>query len=164
MVSGQLIPVRTDPATQFTAALAQNAALTLNLAQPVGTQVQGNGYVDGGLASGGSVRSRLRSIVIASVENLAWEVWLWGKDTFNASLTDPAVVYPVGRWSFTANMGLQIAGAGLWYYYIDGLDQPYVDLDKTGEVHLMLVNRSAAGKSADTAGAILVQLNFALSA
>lgn len=159
MQAGQLIAVRTDPATQFIGALAQNAAATVNLAQAQAGQDSGDGYLDGGLVSA-SLQARLRSLLIQSRENLAWEVWLWGKDTFNASLTDPAQNFPLGRWAFTAAMGVQIAGAGLWYYYIDGLDQAYVDLDRTGELHLMLVNRSAAAKSAGADGAVCLQLNF----
>lgn len=159
MQAGQLIAVRTNPATQFTGALAQNAALTENLAMNFLTGDK-DGYVDPGLGAGKTVKSRLRSLDIVSVENLAWELWLWGKDTFNASLTNPALVYPLGRWAFTAGMAVQIAGAGLWYYYIDGLDQSYLDLDSSGEIHLMLVNRSVAAKTADAGGAIMIQLNF----
>lgn len=160
MQAGQLIAVRTNPATQFIDALAQNAALTLNLTPPPAGSPMQDGYVDEGLAAGRGVRARLRSIVIVSVENLAWEVWLWGKDTFNASQTDPAGEFLVGRWAFVTGDGIQIGGAGLYYYYIEGNDQPYGDLDKTGEIHLMLVNRSAAGKTPGVDGAILVQLNF----
>lgn len=156
--AGQLIQVRTNPATQFIAALAQNVALTLNLTMPPAASVAGDGYVDPGLAAGNSVRMRLRSIWIASVENLAWEVWLWGTDTFNASTTDPAQSFPQSRVTFAAADAVRLAGAGLYYYQIAGLDHPYADLDHTGELHLMLVNRSAAGKSAGADGALLIQL------
>lgn len=154
---GQLITVRTDPATQLRAACAQNAALTLNL--PMGS---GNGYVDAGLAGGKTVKSRLQSLRIASVENLAWDVWLWRSDLFNtyASVADLATQYVAGRYPFAEANGVQIAGTGPYYYYVDGTDEMYQDLDLTGEVHLMLVNRSAASKSADDAGAILIELNF----
>jgi hypothetical protein len=160
MQSGQLISVRTNPATQFLGALAQNAALTLNLTMPITGAIQADGYVDAGLAAGNAVRSRLRSIWIASMENLAWEVWLWASDAFAASPTNPALVFPLGRWTFVANDGVRIGGTGLYYYYIEGLDHAYADFDDTGEIHLMLVNRSAAAKSADAAGAILIQMQF----
>lgn len=159
MQAGILIPVRTNPATQFTAGLAQNAALTENLPMDF-TGAGGDGYVDAGLGAGKTVKARLRSLMLQSVQNLDWEIWLWMKDTFNASPTNPALNFPVGYWSFTSGMARQIATTGLYYYYIDGLDQAYQDLDRSGEVHLMLVNRSAGAKNADAAGAILIQANF----
>lgn len=159
MQAGQLIPVRTDPATQFISALAQNAALTENLAMRF-TQAGGNGYVDAGLAAGKTVKARLRSIFIQSVENLAWEVWLWGKHTFDASLTDPTNSYPLGFWSFAAADAKRIASAGLYHYYVEDMDTPYADLDNAGEIHLMLVNRSVSAKTAGSNGYILIQLNM----
>lgn len=159
MQAGQLIQVRTDPATQFTGALAQNAAATVNLAQAAAGQVAGDGYLDGGLASA-SLQSRLRSILIQSVENLAWEVWLWGTDSFNASLTDPSSNFPLGIWSFAAADAKRIGGAGLYYYYVEDMDTPYVDLDNTAELHVMLVNRSVASKTAGANGAVQLQINL----
>ena len=159
MQIGQIIIVRTDPGVQFVAGLAQNAILKADLTPPPATLAQGPGYVDGGLSSGATVKSRLRSVLIASVENLAWEIGLWGKDTFNTSL-NPNLVFPCGFVVFTAGQGLQIAATGLWYYYRDGLDIPYVDLDRSSEVHLSLVNRSVGAKSVGAFGSIMVQLNL----
>lgn len=154
MQAGQLVYVQTDPTTQFTAAISQNAAATLNMA-PGGSL----GQVDGGLSGNRSCKARLRSIGIKSVEGLDWEVWLWGKDTF-ATATAMADRYP---WGFAAlavaTVGRQIAGAGIYYYYLAGLDIPYVDLDDSGEVHLGLIPRSA-GKSANASGTIQITLGF----
>lgn len=150
---GQNILVQTDPTTQFRAALATNAALTLNLLPG-----QGIGKVDPGLSALPSCKGRLQSIGVQSVENLAWEIWLWGTDGFNT--VAQALQRPLGRWSFVEADGLRIAGTGLYYYYIEGLDHFYVDWDQTGELHLMLVNRSVASKSADDAGAILLAFGF----
>ena len=154
--NGQLILVRTDPATQFRDTLATNAALTLNMVPGAG-----NGKVDGGLVSA-SCASRLKSIRIASVENLAWEIWLWRSKLFNtyASVADMAKQYVAGRYGFVAAAGEQIAGTGPYYYYIEGNDEVYSDVDGTGQIHLMLVNRDAASKSAGDAGAILIELNM----
>lgn len=161
MQIGQIIQIRTNPATQLIAALAQNDGLDLTMTMlPDGT-APAPGYVDPGLGAGGSARSRLKSLSIVSVENLDWEVWLWGTGTFNGSASDPGAVYPFGRWAFVAANAKQIGGSGLYYYYIDGLDVPYADLSpRQGCVHLTLVNRSVASKSADAAGAILLQLGF----
>ena len=160
MQAGQIILVRTNPATQFTGTLAQNAAATVSLATmlPAGTII-GDGYVDGGLGAGLTVRARLRGLTIVSMENLAWEVWLWAKDTFN-TFSVLGDLMPLGRWSFAAGDGVQIAGTGPYYYYVDGNDQPYIDALRKGEINLMLVNRSITGKSAGDPGAILLQLAF----
>lgn len=160
MQAGQLILVRTNPATQFRATLAQNAALTLNLTMPPAGSVAGDGFVDAGLAAGSTVRGRLKAIGLISVENLAWEVWLWSRDLYQAGVLLSGTLAPLGRWSFVTGDGARIAATGAYYYYKEGLDVAYEDLDRTGEVHLMLVNRSASGKSADDAGAVQVQLAF----
>lgn len=159
MQAGQLILVRTDPATQFTGALAQNAAATVNLAMNF-TGPAGDGYVDPGLGAGKTLKARLRSILIQSRENLDWEVWLWGKNTFNASATDPAQNFPFGFVALAGSGAKQIAGAGLYTYFVSGVDVPYLDLDVSGQLHLMLVNRAGAGKSAGAAGAVGIQLAF----
>lgn len=161
MQSGQIIHVRTNPVTQFIGTLAQNAGVDLSLGMaPAGTD-SGDGYVDPGLGAGGSVRARLRSINIVSVQNLDWELWLWSTSAFNASATVPGSVYPLGRWGFAAANAARIAAAGLYYYYVDGLDVAYFDgSPRTGNVHMTLVNRNAVTKAATTAGAILIQLGF----
>ncbi|MDD1678036.1 MAG: hypothetical protein LUO93_02470 [Methanomicrobiales archaeon] len=155
--AGALTLVSTDPATQFTAALAQNAYDTVSLEAGEGIPEK-LGFVDQGIGAGRTVASRLRAIAVISKENLAWEIWLWGQGTFNASGSDPAKVFPLGRWAFGAADGVQLAGTGLYYYYSDANDHPYVDLDRKGKIHLMLVNRSVTGKSAGATGAMRIQL------
>lgn len=157
MQNGNLITVRTDPATQLRATCAQNAALTLNM-----TPGNANGYVDGSLSAGGTCRARVKSLRIASVENLDWGIWLWRSSLFNtyASVADLAAQYVAGMYEFVAANAKQIAGTGPYYYYIEGTDEMYEDLGRAGNVHLMLVNRSAAAKSANDAGAILIEVNF----
>ena len=152
MQAGRTTIVRTDPATQFIGALAQNAAETANLVQ--GSDI---GQVDGSISAGYSVNGLIVAALILSVENLAWEVMVWGKDTYNTP-TDYADLFPLGQWAFAAGDGLRTGGAGPYYYYIDGLAIPVVDLDRTGELHLMLINRSAGAKTAGAAGALLLQL------
>jgi hypothetical protein len=158
MQLGRLILVRTDAATQFRGSLAQNAVATLNLAAPTGPG-QTDGYLDQGLAAGGVVTARVRTITLVSIENLAWEIQLWGKDTFGTySVLNDLV--PFGLYTFQTGDGKRNAGAGPYIYYVSGLDIPYVDLDKSGELHLALVNRSAAAKTAGDAGALFVQLGM----
>lgn len=160
MQQGSIIRVRTDKDDQFTAALAQNVALTENLVAP------------GDLGAGGHCRSRLHSISILSDQNLAWEIALYSTDSFNTSADMDQVSF-LGRWGFQAGDGTQIAGTGPYFYYIDGLDIPYRDADFTshikpgglsqGQIHLMLVNRSATGKNAGATGEIVVQLGFEIT-
>lgn len=155
MQQGGIVLVRTDSATQFNTALAQNAKDTEDLV--IGSAA---GQVDPGVAAGLTVKSRLKHITVVSMQNLAWELWLWRKDTYDASLTDPDLVFPAGRWSFLATDAVQIAGAGLFYYYIEGNDQFYQDLDVGGEVHLMLINRSLTAKGAAAPGLIMIELGL----
>ena len=152
--SGIVIRVSTDPSAQFRAAIAQNAAAYLDVALPEG------------LAAGRAAKCRLRSLLIASVENIGWEVWLFRRSRTGAEVIGD--IQAVGFWTFTASMAVRIGGAGLYYQYVDGLDVPYevTDVLATGapddagqrrNLHMALVAREA-GKSADDAGAVAVQM------
>jgi hypothetical protein len=148
---GRYTIFRTDSAADFTAALAQNAGLFLNKNLPNGV---------------GTAPFWVQSIEIISVENLAWELWFFNKTTVALAATDLDGFR--GRWSFQAADGVRIAGAGNYHYSIDGLAIPVEcsdyrlhTPDKYAQLHVALVNRSAAGKSADIAGAIVVQLALA---
>lgn len=139
---GQVQILRTDPATDFTGALAQNVMATLN---------KSVANVGGGL----TVRYRLKGLIIASMENLAWEVWLFANNLFATG--NPATAKPLGYWSFAAADAKRPAAAsGLYYYYIDGLDIPVVDDDSLTQLHIGLMNRSAASKTAGAAGALSI--------
>lgn len=139
---------KTNSVTQFTATIAQNAGIDLDLTMSTPNPVALAGI-------NGDCRGQLRSLSIASVENLAWEVWLWSSTTHGTAAA--STVSMIGRWTFVAADGVRIGGAGDYYYYVDGLDVPVWDADHTGKLHITLVNRSAASKSADAAGAIVVK-------
>lgn len=156
MQAGNLEYVATDPSTQFIGSVAQDAAAYLDLLLPES------------VAAGRTCRSRLRGIVIQSVENLGWEVWLFRRQRTGAE--GIADVHFAGFWSFAAADAVQIGGAGLYYYYIDGLDVPYevTDVlpngqpDENGQrrnLHMALIPRGA-GKSAGAAGSVRVQFNL----
>lgn len=157
MQQGQLVLVTTDPATQFVDVIAQNAMAELTMTMPPATKVSGPGYVDGGLAAGGSVRSRVKGIVIESVESLDWVVWLWGNSTFDDA--NPANAKLLGFAALPASGAKRIGGAGLYHYYLGGLDIPYNDFEKLGQVYLGL-QPTSAGKSDGAAGSVVVQLIF----
>lgn len=137
----------TDETVAFTGALATNAVATYDLA------------LTPALAGvGGSAKNLVRGITIISVQNLAWEIQLRTSAT-NVS-NDPNTDVFLGRWSFAATDAVQNAGAGDWLYYVDGLAVPYRDDDHAGKLHLVLVNRSAAGKNAGATGYLVVRTHL----
>lgn len=152
--SGNVERVTTDPTTQLRAAILQDAAAYLDLQLPES------------IAAGRTCRSILRGISIVSVENTGWELWLFTKQTQGAE-PNVAVSNFLGFWTFAAGTALRIGGAGLYYYYVDGLAVPYevLDLlangrpDEQGQrrnLHMALVARESA-KSAGDAGGVKVQ-------
>lgn len=156
MQAGNLEFAATDPATQFTAAIAQNAAAYLDLPLPQS------------ISAGRTCRARLRSLAIVSTENTGWEVWLFTRSRTGAeTIADTRFL---GKYTFTAASAVRIAAAGLYYYYIDGIDLPYIvdDVlpsgvpDEDGQrknLHMALVARESA-KAADAAGAVTVRFVF----
>lgn len=148
MQVGKITVVSTVAASQFRSALAQNAAENLSL------DVASSGV-------GQRVDSILRSIKILSVEDRQWELWFYGRSTYDTS-NDPDVNTFRGAWLFGVS-GVRIGGAGLYHYYVDGLYIPLKDLDQTSKIHMSLINRSAGAKSAGNAGAIRVALGLEMS-
>lgn len=157
MQSGNVFRVRTLSTVNFLGALAQNAALVEDLA--VGTMTGVTSQGGWGLAAGLHMRSRLRELRILSKENLAWAVELWGSATGIAGSDIDAEAF-LGRWEFAAADGRKDTADTFWKYWIAGLDLSYQDFDNTGKLHVRLINLSAASKSANAAGAIV--LEFAL--
>ena len=160
--AGNLYILSTSSTADFQAALATNAAATLRMPLP---------------AALGS-RSRWRGLTILSAENLDWEVALY--KTSNA-YNIPAGgtidnIHLAGRYRFYASDGTQVAGAGSYMYYIDGMDIPYHDLDSANAqlqptmngslnnlapyINIVLINRNAAAKSAGAAGALSMRLSL----
>lgn len=139
----ELYPITSVAASQYTDALVTNAVEAENLV--LASALQG---------VNGNAQNILYGVTINSVENLAWEVQFWAKDTFQT--TNPDTDFFLARWQFSASDGVRDAGTGLYRYYIDGLQIPYQDLDNTGELHMILVNRSAAAKTAGAGGAVRI--------
>lgn len=138
---------QSDSATHFTTAIAQNAAESEDITLP-------SAYA----GVGGSVKARIRSLVIISKENLAWEVLLYSKTSFAGTTVDTDTF--LARWSFVATDAVQVAATGDYLYYVDGLDQAYIDESKAGQLHVRLVNRSVATKTANAAGAVVVKFGL----
>lgn len=151
---GQIVSLTTDPAVDFLDAIAQNAMDLESLA------------LDLSICGTPTARCRITGISIVSTQALDWELWLWNKAA-GAGAGIAANGF-IGYWSFIGSAAKQIAGAGLYYYYIFGLDVPYTDEDTdtekpdplvpSGRFHLGLVNRSATAKTAGAGGAIKITL------
>lgn len=155
MQAGQLFPLFTTDGVHFTQALAQNAVEQedLDLACAVG--------------AGGIGRCRIRSAVFWSSQNLDWEFQVYGSVVTMSG--DVNLDTYRGRWQFIAADGVQNGGAGLYRYYIDGLDICYEDEDYEGsgvpplppglaKIHLLLVNRNAVAKTAYPASHVKLRL------
>lgn len=139
---------KTDPTSQFRGAIAQNAAVALDLLLPPSLQ-----------DVKGTARFSIRSLTIASIQNLAWELWVWtsaARTNLTAGVTATGSTF-LGRWTFAAGDAVQEAGTGDFVYYIDGLDIPYRDDDTSGKLHIDLINRSAVSKLANDPGAIIIK-------
>lgn len=149
MQPGNIVRVTSVKATHFIGALATDAGEYADITLPEA------------IAAGRHCRARLRQIQVVSTENLAWEIWLLSKTggTTADADTDPVL----GIWSFVAADAKRVAGAGLYHYYIDGLDVAYEDVDRAGTLHCCLVNRSVAAKSAGGAGALTVRFGLEMT-
>lgn len=129
--------------TLFAATLAQNAGLAARIPLPES------------VAAGRHARCLIESIQIVSADQLDFEVWFWGNQNGQQS-GHPDLESFLGFWSFSVagGDGKQIAGVGLYYYYIDGLGIHYYDFDAHNQpalgafLNVTLVNRSAGAKSA----------------
>jgi hypothetical protein len=153
MQLGRLLVIDTDPATQFTDAIAQNASEMENWTP------------DMALAAAPDCRGRIVAIAIISDQNLAWEITTWSREA-GAAAASVALDSFLGRKAFVVGDGLQIAGAGSWRYFASGLDLPVLDEDPqadrdtpyAGRLHISLVNRSAGSKNAGATGEIKIRL------
>lgn len=138
--------VTSNPAVDFLAGCAQDAGIAADLPVPKAVARQGD------------VSAAIWGITILSVQNLAWEVWAFARDTGPSGVI--ATEAFLGRWTFSTADAVRVAGAGLYHYSKMGLDIPYRDLDLSGELHLLLVNRSAAAKNANATGAVKVTITL----
>ena len=142
--TGKVTVVSSVAATQLQAGCAQHAALFLSL------DLAAYGL-------GGRVDSVIRSIGVLSKEGLIWELWFFRTSAQNPTDLDLDRAY--GKYLFAA-AGTQIAAAGTFHAYADGLQIPYQDEANTGMLFLALINRSAAAKTAGAAGQVRVQVGL----
>ena len=144
--AGSALPAADPNAALFTAALVQNAALNARVKLPEA------------IAAGRTAQCIVQGIQVVSFDACDWEFWFWANGGFQSGHPDQDAFR--GLWSFTtaSGDGKRIAGAGLYYYYIDGLGVFYED-DEAGlaanidakvgaYLNVTLVNRSAGAKTA----------------
>lgn len=140
--------VRTDKDSHFTGALATNA---IELENVTGLK---------------SPAFNIESVTLQSDQNLDWDIYVWATD--GHSDTDVDLDYFLGKITFVAADGKQIAGAGQYYYDTSSCSQPFrpfpaYDRDAVApgaggkyELHTGLVNRSATSKNAGATGEVSV--------
>lgn len=158
MQGGNVIRVRTISTVQFTAACAHGGAALVENIDPAKDLAAGG--AGAGLSAGKHCRSRLHELRILSVQNLAWAIELYGSATGIAGSDIDAEKF-LGRFEFAAADGKKDTADTFYKYWVPGLDLSYEDLDKSGKVHLRLVNIDAAtDKIADALGAVVVELGL----
>ncbi len=145
MQAGAVYSLSSTDGVHFTEATAQNAFEAEDLTLPAS------------LGGGGVTACRLRSLILLSSDNFAWEVQLFS--AHDGPSVDPNKDAFVGRWSFATTDAILIGA--LYYYYIDGLDVAYRDSDlnqhlgaavNVPQLHVRLVNRTVTAKTASSAG------------
>lgn len=139
---GHVNYVKSDSAAHFTGAIAQNAGELES--------------IDANNAIGITGRSRIAAVVIRSTENLDWELLFFATAAGNHATVGTNRF--LGAIAFVAADADRVGGAGLYLYGRAGLNIPYFDLDRTSKLHVMLVNRSVAAKSAAGAGLLDVEV------
>jgi hypothetical protein len=156
-------PVYSNPTVDFLEALTTNqASATVNLPLPTRDAAW-----------------FVQSFTLVSVENLEWELQVFSSaDNLGGTV---ATAKFIGSWQFVAMVAGPPASPGypvdqvdaspadaLYKYYIDGNMIPYLDEDQlsaasqasggtypnNAHLHIRLVNRSSASKSANAGGAV----------
>ena len=107
----------------------------------------------------------IKSVTILSIQNLAWDVNIYTKDTRNHEDIDADTF--LDYVAFTAANGKQVTpavGGTAYRYQSRDLNIRYRDMDATeetsttSEIHLQIINRSTAAKVADSDGKVVVIL------
>jgi hypothetical protein len=140
---GRLVVLRSDPATQFTVASAQNA-------------IEQESILAVGLST--KTRGRIVRAIMRATTNNIYDLVVFGTSAFNAAIS--AGNYFQGRVNFAIADGVQIAGAGPFLY--DKATDIAVDtFDAVAAVppviYVGVVNRSA-GALAGGANSLQVEL------
>lgn len=158
MQVGNTYRVRSISTTHFTEAIIQNAAEVEHI--DVAALTNTPGAAGAGLSAGKHMRGRIHALRIISTENLAWELEFWGAATAGAvpNNADIDKEFFLGKFAFVAGDGTRVTGDTFYHYFVPSMELSNMDVDMTGKIHLRLINRSAAAKSAGVPGALVVEL------
>lgn len=130
-----------DKDAHFTGAIAQNAIETENIAGLISNNI------------------KITGIAIESDQNLAYRLLFWRKDTAASADLD-IDEFIADQELDLPSYGFQVAGAGQYYMFVDGLDIEYQDADDTYELHVSLQNLSATGKNAGATGEVKIVIFY----
>ncbi len=158
MQAGNVLRARTISTVQFTDALVTGASEVESFA-PESLAAGGGGA---GISAGKHMRCCLKELRILSVENLAWEIELYGSAT-GIGGSNIALEIFLGKWAFIATDGTRATGDTFYKYFISGLYLSYTDVDMSGKFHVRLINRSVAAKTAGAGGGIVVELGVEIT-
>ncbi len=125
--------LRTTSTVEFTLGILTNATEEENIANLVANKI------------------RITGVSIISQQQLDFRLIFFSSDTF----ANAAVDVDAFRNELELDIpsyGFQIAGAGLWYMSVNGIEMDFEDADGTLEIHVALQNLSAAAKLAAGAG------------
>lgn len=148
----QTAQIRSAKGTHFTGAIVQNAFEEEHIPTNLGSSAK---------------RMAIMQVSIQSDQQLSYELWCYGKDSCaNADLDLDTTICMIPL-DLTAN-GFQFGGAGQWYYTYT-LAVPVIIWDDDSpttppELHVRLVNKSAAAKDAGAAGEVVLQVTVQLGA
>ena len=146
--TGPIHHVRSETDTHFNTEIVQYAADNENLAFPAGLVGCGECVIE--------------AVVIQSIQNLDWYVYIFGTDGFDN--TDLDLDYFIEYVAFATSTGLQVGATAQYYYSSTNLNIPYKDLDwdsskeTAAELHIALVNRNSTAKNAGDTGDVLLDI------
>ncbi len=131
--------------THFTGALADNAIESESISLP-------DEWVTAGIN-----KLVISELSFQAVEDLDWELIFWANGNYNSSDQDTSKI--ITRFSVAASTSEQIAGANQ-FIYENPLAQSieYNDEDNSSKIHVSLVCRSAAGKTAGAGGYVVLRI------
>ncbi len=107
----------------------------------------------------------IKSVRIASIQQLDYDLYFFTNDTFQNIDIDSDTFLGKIDLDLVNNGGRIASGTYAQYYMsVERIDFNYVDEDDTDELHLMLVNRSAAAKNAGVTGDVVIEITYEASA
>jgi hypothetical protein len=135
------LALRADKDTHFTGGIVQNAKEDENLTGLLNNKI------------------RVTGVSIQADQALKFKVLFWTTDTFDDIDLDLDTF--CGEVELDLSLeGFQIGGSGQYYLDMRGLDIDYRDADSSNELHVSLMNLSAAAKNAGATGEVALEIYY----